>query len=406
MSSLLMVYLSSDWRSHGQLPWTLRDAFGKVVSHGQCMPGDLPAARETVGIVAQDALLLRRVKLPAGREARESNVLAYSIEDALLTDPDAVHVSVLGPDGEGLSVVAAVSRSWIHETVTALQGAGRVLRALVPEGFLLPFKAGAWSVLVGPGAGMVRTGDSYALATDALTGREPPVTLRLMAAEARAAGKLPSRVRVFVSDKDQEIDARFWQSVLGVPVVLKGRWQWADAPPAAALPTLLAGRLGAKGNGLEKLRPYRPVFWALGLMLGLQVLAVLGTWGWMSWERRALRSEMEALFTQAFPDAKAIVDPPLQMQRNLTQLRRGAGEAGPEDFLVQLGQVAPELGSLPPGVVKSVQFAQGRLTVEMAAPAEAVAALQGQLGARGVRASVEAGQGGAGARLVLRGGAP
>jgi general secretion pathway protein L len=76
----------------------------------------------------------------------------------------------------------------------------------------------------------------------------------------------------------------------------------------------------------------------------------------LSRERDRLRERQESVFRAAFPEAKAIVDPELQMSRNLEELRRTRGMAGGDDFLAQLTRVARDSKS-----VKSVEYSSGRM---------------------------------------------
>ena len=76
-------------------------------------------------------------------------------------------------------------------------------------------------------------------------------------------------------------------------------------------------------------------------------------------ERDRLRERQESVFRAAFPEAKAIVDPELQMARNLEEMRRTRGMAGGDDFLAQLTRVARESKS-----IKSVEYASGRMVAK------------------------------------------
>ena len=57
----------------------------------------------------------------------------------------------------------------------------------------------------------------------------------------------------------------------------------------------------------------------------------------------------------AFPEAKTVVDPELQMNRNLAELKRTRGLAAGDDFLAQLTRAARA------GPARSVAYANGRL---------------------------------------------
>ena len=71
---------------------------------------------------------------------------------------------------------------------------------------------------------------------------------------------------------------------------------------------------------------------------------------------------MVATFKQTFPEAAAIVDPALQMRRNLADLQRARGIAESSDFLPLLAQVAPLLRQ---GHIQSLQYSQDQLVFDV-----------------------------------------
>ena len=87
---------------------------------------------------------------------------------------------------------------------------------------------------------------------------------------------------------------------------------------------------------------------------------------------------MEQSFRKAFPDAKVIVDAPLQMSRNLAELRHNAGMADQNDFLPLLAQVVPHLGS--EARLRSLDYQQENLKIRLVLPdSAAVESLRARL---------------------------
>ncbi|MEZ5659291.1 MAG: hypothetical protein R3E83_12430 [Burkholderiaceae bacterium] len=58
-----------------------------------------------------------------------------------------------------------------------------------------------------------------------------------------------------------------------------------------------------------------------------------------------------------------VVDPVLQMERNVAKLRAGAGQSGPDDFLPLLTRFAKALGPQGTGALTGVEYRDGRLKV-------------------------------------------
>jgi general secretion pathway protein L len=76
---------------------------------------------------------------------------------------------------------------------------------------------------------------------------------------------------------------------------------------------------------------------------------------------------MEARFRGVFPDAVAVVDPALQMRRQLATARHRAGLADGGDFAPMIEKVALGLKELAPGGLRTVSYEGGRMTLEIAA---------------------------------------
>jgi general secretion pathway protein L len=107
---------------------------------------------------------------------------------------------------------------------------------------------------------------------------------------------------------------------------------------------------------------WRPVRWGIAAMLLLQ-LAGLNLWaahlrGQLSERRLA----MTAVLHEAFPQVRAVLDAPLQMERELQTLRTLAGKAGAADLEPALQAAAAAWpADRPP--VDSLAFEPGRLTL-------------------------------------------
>jgi general secretion pathway protein L len=103
-----------------------------------------------------------------------------------------------------------------------------------------------------------------------------------------------------------------------------------------------------------------------GLIALLQVGATTTEWWLLSREKQHLQAAMEERFREAFPDARAIVDAPLQMQRNLAELRGTAGQMSPSDFMPLLSRVAPALDADSRGNLRAIRYEASQLSLDVA----------------------------------------
>ena len=95
-------------------------------------------------------------------------------------------------------------------------------------------------------------------------------------------------------------------------------------------------------------------------------LAGLNAWAWHQ-EREIVRTrQMQAALLQStHPQVRAVLDAPLQMQRETDRLRTAAGMAGPDDLEAALAAAATAwpAGRAP---ARGVRFEPGRLTLSVA----------------------------------------
>jgi general secretion pathway protein L len=91
---------------------------------------------------------------------------------------------------------------------------------------------------------------------------------------------------------------------------------------------------------------WRPARWGLVVLLAVQLLG-LNAWAWK--ERGSLAAKREAsrtMLTQTFPNIRAVVDPPQQMEREVAALRQVTGGVSARDLEAMLGALAT---AVPPG---------------------------------------------------------
>ncbi|HUQ28154.1 MAG TPA: type II secretion system protein GspL, partial [Usitatibacter sp.] len=152
-------------------------------------------------------------------------------------------------------------------------------------------------------------------------------------------------------------DLATWSTEAGVPFAPGSRWETlAAGEPAAGFIDLLQGEFSPRSSRAPRIP--RAAVWLAAAIAALQ-LAFTAYDEWrLGRERTVLEARREAIFRTAFPEAKVVVDPELQMARNLADLRRTRGLAAGDEFLVRMTEAARG-GNLP---VKSVEYRDGKLS--------------------------------------------
>ncbi len=348
--------------------WALVDAGGEPVA-GEGPLAQLPRHAGRVQLVIPASqVLITRARLPRAARRQPGSVLAYAVEDETVGEPDAGQASWLGAAGDE-DVLAVMDKAGLERWLAALETAGIQAPEVHCETLLLPWNAGDWSLAWDGHEGIVRTGKLEGAATDCGDRQLPPLSLRLMLDEAQARLEKPASIAVYTAAPAAAPDLDAWHRELGVALHLAGAWDWRTASPEAGVNLARQKRRWRMPPGI--LARLRPAAWIGGAALAIQAVALVADWTLLAGEQRALRQDMAARFRGTFPDAVAVVDPPLQMRRKLAEARHAAGQTDGGDFLPMIEQIAAAAGALPPGALRTVSYEGGRVTLELSSVDEA-----------------------------------
>lgn len=344
--------------------WLLRGEDGKLMRSGEGALDAMPPAARCHVIVPASRVLLSSVRLPAQNRKKFMQALPYAVEDRIMADPESVHVAPGEEQENGEIPVAIVDRAWLRQILDSLRGSGLKPALVIVEILFAPCKTGVWALIWRGNGGFVRQGAHSGIPLDGGDAAQPPAALQL---SIPSADQQPGSILVY-HDGAGAPDLAAWSSALGIPVTAGGGWQW----PASAEHgiNLLQGEFAARTQA-DWLPRLRPALVLAGLILGLQVAFTLGDWAMLRFEKHRLTASMEQSFRKAFPDARVIVDAPLQMGRNLADLRHSAGMADQNDFLPLLAKLAPSLGSETR--LRSLEYQQDNLKVRLILPNQAAA---------------------------------
>ena len=335
------------------LAWMLFDSRGNLLRQDTTPAAQMPRANEVEAILPAERVLFARLKLPRVNAATIRELLPSAVEDRLLADPAHIHAVAGATNARGETLVAVVDREWLGDLLAALARAGQRVTRAWSESALLEGGRGDWHVVLGPARGMLVDDEGVSATFD--RGEGFPLAVRIALDEAAARGDRPASIRVH-TDRDEPLpDLARWSAEGGTAFAPGTRWEIiARGQPAHTSINLLEGSL-APASGRKPALPRAAVVLA-AVILGLQALFASVAAMRLDAERADLERRREAIFRAAFPEAKVVVDPDLQMARNLSDLKRARGLAGGDDFLAQMTRAAN--GGT---AVKSVEYANGKL---------------------------------------------
>ena len=342
------------WRMPGALPES-----GTLVGAGKV---GLPDADEIWLALPASRVLLSEIALSRGALRQLRGALGNALEDRLMLEPSQVHVALGKISAADNHPVAVIEITWLEQALALCRQQGIEPFGAIPESliWLGEDAAGQWSGRWNGHAGFVRSGACAGFALDDGAAATPPLALQLAVAEAHKAGVAPGAL---VIESTVEVDVDAWSGVLDCPVLAHP----LRADPHPPVINLLQGTYAARRGGGwlsdlvrgQQAGKFRLAAGLAAAALGVHVAGSLIDWARLSWENRQLRGEMRQVFQDTFPQTRAIVDPVLQMQRQLADMRRARGFAEHGDFLHALDAAGGQIGG-----ISGLSYDNNRLTLQ------------------------------------------
>jgi general secretion pathway protein L len=364
---------------------------------------------EVVAVVPARALSWQRVQLPPGlplgpgqQTPRLRSVLDGLLEDRVLDDVAQLHFALQPGARAGEPLwVAVCDRAWLRENLQVLEAAGRRVARVVPEFAPGPTTSGrpelcalgppedACVVLTGQGPeegvavlplsnmaiALARAGTPALVAAD---GAQDPLVVRAEPAVAALAERTLGQRVALHTESQRALDAA------------RGDWDLAQFDLASTGRTRALRKAGSLASTLLHAPQWRAARWGAAVLVAAHLVG-LNAWAWQ--ERRALdakQAAVRATLTQTFPKVQVVVDAPVQMERELAQLRQAAGSVSRRDLeplLAAAGTALPP-GSQPTGI----EYTPGELRLRgMMLPPEGDSEIVARLLPLGYQARLEDG---------------
>lgn len=386
------------------LTWMLESAAGAKLRSATSPIAQMPAAQRVRLILPASVVMLTRVKLPAGRPQKIRQLLRYAVEDKVMADPETLHVASVSENSTEFAV-AVVDRSWLKSVIDIFRGYGLAPRVALAETLLPKLEQAAWAAVWDGKQGFVRTGEYDGLAFDGGSQTEPPLALRLACDEARDNNAAPAELVLYTRAGALQPDLAAWSEVLGLKVHYAGAWSaLAQASKSGEHFNLLQGEFAPasfRADWLPKLKPMAYLAAAIVIIqFGASALDLL----MQRHEKNQLQQAMNSKYKATFPETRAVIDAPRQMQSQLQTLRRQAGEASPDDLVPMIARMTPRLDRSVR--LSLLDYSPGLLKVDVILPAPDMAEpVRSQLQSDGLSVELESlttVAGGTTARYILR----
>lgn len=353
------VYLNSE--STEKLEWVLTDSSHSSFEHGSG-PLDslepLALGHQIIGIVSGERVLLTHTDLEFTQTSKLRKAVPYALEESLSEDVDSLHFS-LGKIESGKTQVAVINNALLKDWKADFAEAGMNLRTVVPDLLLLPIKEDSWSLLVSDEHVLVRTGEFSGFASE----REGLEELIMAILETE---EMPESISVWYCGNN--------------PKPMK----WSSSAPPVTTPPCPNGSLGLLASEWDArhslnllqgghsdapdigkfLKPWRWVAALLMMWVGVLFAGQLIEKQELKAQQTQINKQMESIYRKTFPEARKVVNPRVQMEQRLRELK-GGGDTSDKDFMPLLAKSSSVLSKHGSVVLSGINFRNGRLTLHI-----------------------------------------
>lgn len=301
--------------------------------------GELPVADATVLVVPARALSWHQVDLPKVPKARLRTALDGLLEEHLLDDTHAMSFAVAPEVQTGKAAtavwVAACDKAWLKNAIQAFDAAGSRITQVVPE--FWPQSNPIICVTGSPEAAWITRADNQGVMTVPLHVGDTSGVLQALLAQLPAGttvGAEPAVVELAEASllpyTDLKVELR--QHATSLLFSATSLWELAQFEQSLSGDSQGMKSVIRKWQTFWQSPAWRPARWGLVALLLANIVG-LNAWAWQ--QQASLlkkRTQLSTILTQSFPNVKTVVDPALQMSREMVLLRQATGASSAQNF--------------------------------------------------------------------------
>ena len=371
--------------SQDSCEWAILDNQAKVLRRGNDLIPALPQCDETEIVVPAAMVGFISAQLPPGSHAKILNALPFLVEAGLISAPEETH-AVLASQSEAKIVVAVIKKAWMTSVLERLARTEIFPIRMFPETLLPNLPHDGWAMVSRGHESFIRTSNNQGIPLDVDAGVEAPPFVLAMALTQSGETQRPVSIDIY---GEFPIHATEWASQLGVLIVRPSQQEWFVSRTKPVV-NLLQGEFQPSGAISRNLIAFKPAAITLAVLLLMQICFSMMDYAIKGRQNHNLDQAMVTQFKASFPNATAIVDAPLQMKRNLDDLKHGAGQSSNADFLPLLAAITPNIGAISVERLKGMDYQNGKLVLNLLMPdMEQAQAMRQRLSTAGLSVAIE-----------------
>lgn len=308
-------------------------------------------------LLPAEQVFLGSVHIATRKPRQLVQAVPFAVEEQLAEDPELLHFAAHHTGTDDLVEVMAVSRTLLRKSLDELQVNGLVAMRVVPDALALPWSEGTISLLLDRDRALVRYGKCAASAIEADL-LDPWLSLLIDELEVR-----PEKITLFSSGDTGT--ARDWPLACSTGEMEGGALSLLAQGLSGVEIDLLQGEFSAHLQPRGFARWKGPASAAVAAVVLAFVVNYVELQNMKSGSSR-LEQAIESRFRQSFPGVQRLLDPLIQAERELQQLRGGSTSAQ-SDFLYLVGGIAASISAQPDLKLTSLRYRERRMQLELEA---------------------------------------
>ncbi len=334
----------------------------------------LPSAEVTVLVAPAKALSWHQIDLPKVPRTRMRSALDGLLEERLLDDTQSLAFA-LAPDAtQGKTAsktwVAVCEKAWLTNAITLFESNGHRVTQVVPE-FSPAQTTSPESVFVTgvpEDVYVTRINSSWILTLPLQNSQQAQhnvsssQTVMADHHEETWVYAEPAVAELAEKNLSQHVTIRLLST--GLLQSAQSNWDLAQFENKLSGDSEFIKRFRRKLRSFWIDSQWRPVRWGL---LGIFLVNVIGLNAWAWHQKSSLaekKSQVAQLLTQSFPNVKTVVEPQLQMDKEMSLLRQATGAVSMQNFETMLSAISlANQASAVSKTPKTIEFTGNKLVL-------------------------------------------
>ena len=360
-STLLLHY---DPASHGQATWSHVNNLGELTSRITSGPledaAQLAQQHKVIVLLDSSNVHLNHVQLPTSNRQKMLRAIPYALEEQLAEDIEDFHFVIGKTDPHYGTPVAGIRKDTIENLLDTFHQAGISIDAVIPDAICSPAAPNQWSVLFHAGKALIQFEALIGTVIDAAN-----LPLLLQASLNRTENK-PEKIVYFYLDGEEpeqlaeaiDTDIEIIKIAYNTHPLVVFCGEFTKAKSLNLLQGQYKPRRKTSGNWYRwRLAASLAAVWLL-LYAGINIYNLNN----LKAKNAELALQIENVYKKSFPGSRRIVNPRVQMEQKLNELRGGGGPQG-NQFLALLTESVSAISSQKDIQVQSIDFRNNRMDI-------------------------------------------